>query len=151
MSCPLLAEGMAVKQCGTEGTVRIWHFGRVKRREPCHLVLCSLPSLQVVMGGWKCLVPMCSNGSMEHFCTNSNNLCSLWKSAKTKTALIAVGVLWWLDSLCFIYYFYFKKLMDFQSKAALYLREQYFLFMPGSFIAYMKTVLTFQIWWASVW
>lgn len=41
--------------------------------------------------------------------------------------------------------------MDFQSKAALYLREQYFLFMPGSFIAYMKTVLTFQIWWASVW
>lgn len=151
MSCPLGAEGIAVKQCGTEGTVRIWQFGRAKIREPCPLDLCSLPSLQVVIGGWKSLVLIYLNGSKEHFCTNSNNLCFLWKSAKTKTAVIAVGMLWWLDCLYFIYYFYFEKLMDFQSEAALYLREQYILFMSGSCIVYMKTLLTAQIWWAAAW
>lgn len=41
--------------------------------------------------------------------------------------------------------------MDFQSEAALYLREQCILFMSGSCIVYMKTLLTAQIWWAAAW
>lgn len=56
-----------------------------------------------------------------------------------------------IELLYFIYCFYFEKLMDFQSKAALYLREQYILFMSGSCIVYMKTLLTSQIWCAAAW